>query len=62
MTDLFYTPAMKLTPRLQETVVEKEYIIVDGERLARLSRRPKGIVVSRRLSNLEKEERITIYG
>jgi hypothetical protein len=61
MEKLFYVPAVKMNAKLQETKMEGFHISIDGYTYERLSRRPVGRPITRRLLNTATEEQIVIY-
>lgn len=61
MEKLFYVPGLKITPKISDTVVDGQHIIVDGDRYERVNKRPTGRRVMRRLRSLDDSTQITIY-
>ena len=61
MEELYYVPSMKVNTKVSDLVIEGYHIEIDGRTYQRLSRKPRGRSVKRRLLNLSKSERILIY-
>lgn len=58
----FYINPFRVTPRIQDLVLESGNIVIDGIRYVELSKRPKGFSVLRKLINpADPDSKITIY-
>lgn len=62
MTDLHFIQSSKINSRILDTVLNGYHIRLDGMVYEQVSRRPYGKTLKRRLQNLQKQERILIYG
>ena len=61
MEKLHYVPAVKMNARLEEIKVSGYHISIGDYTYERVSRRPIGRSVFRKLFNTESEEQIIIY-
>jgi hypothetical protein len=61
MEKLFYVPGLKITAKIADTVIDGQHIEVDGDRYERVSKRPTGRRVMRRLRSIDESTQITIY-
>jgi len=52
----------KISPKISETVIPGNHIIVEGERFEKLSKKPYGRSIIRTLKSLDEKETITCYG
>ena len=62
MTDLHFIQSSKINSRISDTVLNGYHIRLDGMVYEQVSKRPYGKTLKRRLQNLQKQERILIYG
>lgn len=62
MTDLHFIQSSKINSRILDTVLNGYHIRFDGMVYEQVSKRPYGKTLKRRLQNLQKQERILIYG
>ena len=61
MEELYYVPSMKVNTKVSDLVIEGYHIEIDGITYQRLSRKPRGRSVKRRLKSLKSNTRILIY-
>ncbi len=61
MIESFYIKAAKINARVADLVIDGSHINLEGYRYERLSRRPRGRTIERRLVNENTNERIIIY-
>ena len=61
MEELYFIPSVKISARVAELVIEGEHIEIGGLTYQRLSRKPRGRSVSRKLRNESTNTRIIIY-
>lgn len=61
MENLFYVPGLRITPRIADTVMIGHHIIVGEQRFERVSKRPTGRRVLRKLVSMNEKERIVLY-
>ena len=61
MEELCYVPSMKVHAKVSDLVIEGNHIEIDGLTYQRLSRKPRGRSVKRRLKSLKSNTRILIY-
>jgi hypothetical protein len=61
MEELFFIPSHRVTPVVVELVEEGNHITLDGLTYQKLSRKPRGRVVRRRLQSTNGDTRILIY-
>lgn len=57
----YYIHVNRLTQRLQEIALDRDDIHIEGEHYIRLSEKPKGRSVARKLANPTTGDRILIY-
>lgn len=61
METKYYIATGKLNARLEETALDKDDIVIEGVHMTRLTSKPKGRSIARRLSSTSGEESIIIY-
>ena len=61
MEELYYVPSMKVNAKVSDLVLEGYHIEIDGITYQKLSRKPRGRSVRRRLKSLKSNTRILIY-
>ena len=61
LNEYYYIPSIKINAKVADLVEEGYHIEIHGRTHQRLSRKPRGRSVKRRLLNLSKSERILIY-
>jgi hypothetical protein len=61
MEDLYFIPSLKINARVSELVIQGNHIEIEGITYQRLSRKPRGRSVSRKLLNESTNTRIIIY-
>jgi hypothetical protein len=61
MEKLFYVSSTKINAKIADTVIDGQHIEMEGYTYQRVSRRPLGRRVLRRLLNEQKQEQIVIY-
>lgn len=59
MNELFFVPAVKINARIADTVIVGSHIKINDYTYERVSRRPKGRSILRKLQN--SDTRLTIY-
>lgn len=58
----YYVPSTKINAKIADIVETGFNIVIDSYNYERLSRKPKGRTIKRRLFNTTTQERIVIYG
>jgi hypothetical protein len=61
MEELYFIPSLKINARVSELVIQGNHIEIEGITYQRLSRKPRGRSVSRKLLNESTNTRIIIY-
>lgn len=61
MEELFYVPYHRITAKIVDLVEEGNHIILNEITYQKLSRKPRGRMVKRRLQSLDGNTRILIY-
>jgi hypothetical protein len=61
MNELYYFPTVKVNAKIAETVIEGNYMEMEGYRYELLSRKPRGRSIARRLINESTNTRMIIY-
>ena len=61
MRELFYVPSLRINSKISDLVIEGNHITIDGITYQRLSRKPRGRAIKRKLKGLESSTRILIY-
>lgn len=61
MEELYYVPSMKVNSKVSDLVIEGNHIEIAGITYQRLSRKPRGRSVKRKLTSKESNTRIVIY-
>ena len=61
LNDLYYFPSIKINAKIADILDEGHHIEIGGYRYERLTKKPRGRVISRNLLNESKNERIVIY-
>jgi|TARA_B110000908_G_scaffold46387_1_gene56546 hypothetical protein len=61
MEELYYVPSMKVNSKVSDLVIEGNHIEIAGITYQRLSRKPRGRSVKRKLISKESNTRIVIY-
>ena len=61
MEDFFYIPSLKVNAKVSDLVIEGNHIEIDGITYQRLSRKPRGRSIKRKLKSLQSNTRILIY-
>ena len=61
MRELFYVPSLRVNSKISDLVIEGNHITIDGTTYQRLSRKPRGRSLKRKLKNIETDTRILIY-
>ena len=57
----YYVPSLKINSKISDTVIEGKHIEIDGITFQRLSRKPRGRSIQRRLLNMDSNLRLVIY-
>ena len=61
MNESYFIRGTKVNARVAELIIEGQYIQIDGYRFEKLSKKPRGRVIERRLQNTNTQERFIIY-
>jgi hypothetical protein len=61
MIKLNYIRSTKITPRIKQTVITGEHISIDGDTYEKLSKKPYGRTILRKLIKSDNSEHITCY-
>jgi len=61
MEELYYVPSLKVNSKVADLVIEGNHIEIEGITYQRLSRKPRGRSIQRRLKGLETDTSILIY-
>ena len=61
MIELYYVPSTKINAKVADLVMTGYNIQIDNYNYERLSRKPKGRTIKRKLQNGNTKERILIY-
>ena len=61
MEELFYVPSLKVNSKIADLVIEGNHIEINGIIFQRLSRKPRGRSLKRKLQSLNSNTRILIY-
>jgi hypothetical protein len=61
MEELFYIPSLRVNAKVADLVIEGNHIEIDGITYQRLSRKPRGRSIKRKLSSTKSNTRILIY-
>jgi hypothetical protein len=56
-----YIRSSKITPRIKQTVISGEHITIEGDTYEKLSKKPYGRTVLRKLIKSDNSEHITCY-
>ena len=62
MVNLHFIQSSKINSRISNTVLNGYHITIDGMVYEQVTSRPYGKTLKRKLQNLQKQERILIYG
>ena len=57
-----YIRSSKITPRIKATVISGEHITIEGDTFEKLSKKPYGRTILRKLIKADNSEHITCYG
>lgn len=61
MNELYYFPTVKVNAKVADTIIDGNYIEIEGYRYELLSRKPRGRSIARKLLNETTNTRIIIY-
>ena len=61
MEELYYIPSLKVNSKVADLVIDGNHIEIEGITYQRLSRKPRGRSIKRKLKGLETETSILIY-
>jgi hypothetical protein len=61
MEELYYVPSLRINVKISDLVIEGNHIELDGITYQRLSRKPRGRSIKRKLKSLQSNTRILIY-
>jgi len=56
-----YIRSSKITPIIKQTVISGEHITIEGDTFEKLSKKPYGRTILRKLIKTDKSEHITCY-
>ncbi len=62
MTESYYFPAIKVNAKIAEIIDSGHHIEIAGYIYERLTRKPRGRSIARKLFNTNTNERFVIYG
>lgn len=62
MIKLNYIRSAKVTPKIKQNVIPGEHITLEGETFQKLSKKPFGRTILRKLIKADNSEHITCYG
>jgi hypothetical protein len=62
MNKLYFISPSRVNARISETVLPGYHITIDGLIYEQTSKRPQGKTLQRSLVNMDKQERVLIYG
>jgi hypothetical protein len=62
MNKLYFISPSRANARISETVLPGYHITIDGLIYEQTSKRPQGKTLQRSLVNMDKQERVLIYG
>ena len=61
MNESYFIRGTKVNARVADLIIEGQYIQIDGYRFEKLSKKPRGRVIERKLQNTNTQERFIIY-
>lgn len=62
MLETYFVSSTRITPIIEETVINREFIVLDGIIYKRVSKKPKGKSIKQKLLNeKDQSERIILY-
>lgn len=61
MEELYYIPSLRITSKVSELVMEGNHIEIAGRTYQRLSKKPRGRSIKRKLVSEQSNTRILIY-
>lgn len=61
MEELYYVPSLRINAKISDLVIEGNHIEIEGITYQRLSRKPRGRSIKRKLKSLQSNTRILIY-
>jgi hypothetical protein len=61
MEELIYVPSLRVNSKIADLVISGYHINIDGITYQRLSRKPRGRSIKRKLSSIKSNTRILIY-
>jgi|GEM_PF-1425960 len=61
LEEYYYVSSLKINSKISDTVIEGKHIEIDGITFQRLSRKPRGRAIERRLLNMDSRLRLVIY-
>lgn len=61
MNESYFIRGTKINARVADLVIEGQHINIDGYRFEKLTKKPRGRVIERKLQNTETQERFIIY-
>ena len=61
MNESYFIRGTKINARVADLVIEGQHINIDGYRFEKLTKKPRGRVIERKLQNTKTQERFIIY-
>jgi len=61
LEEYYYVSSLKINSKISDTVIEGKHIEIDGITFQRLSRKPRGRSIERKLLNTNSNLRLVIY-
>jgi hypothetical protein len=61
MNESYFVRATKVNARVAELIIEGQHININGYKFEKLSKKPRGRTIERKLQNVESQERFIIY-
>jgi hypothetical protein len=61
MEELYYVPSLRINSKISDLVIQGNHIEIDNITYQRLSSKPRGRSIKRKLKSLQSNTRILIY-
>lgn len=61
MNESYFIRGTKINARVADLIIDGQYINIDGYRFEKLSKKPRGRTIERKLQNEQTQERFIIY-
>jgi hypothetical protein len=61
LEEYYYVSSLRINSKISDTVIEGKHIEIDGITFQRLSRKPRGRSIERKLLNINSNLRLVIY-